>query len=475
MKILYAVHYFLPFHQAGTEIYTAGLARAMEAGGNQVAVFTSEDGPPAAARFRLDRDQWGSIPVHRLLRGEPPDFERSYADPEIDRIFRGLLEEIEPDAVHFQHLFRLSAGMIEECKKAGVRAVVTLADYWFICPPILLLQPGFEPCPGPEPDRCARCGNAIGALYSGAPGSGMAASDNPLMRAGGGLVMSAADRAVRSAHWLKRRLPAGMMEWARRMKQARELSDPESSFMRRREMLTQRREKMKQALAAADLVIAPSAFLKRAVIEAGAVAPEKIIHSDYGFDHSPFRGRGRGPHSGPVRFGFIGTPVEHKGLHVAIRAMKWLEGADAELTVHGDLTWFPAYARRLKSLAEGAAIRFEGRFEHQDIADILEGIDVLIVPSLWYENSPLTIHEAFMAGVPVLVSDLGGMAELVETGGGMTFRAGDHRDLAEKMRLIVENGPLLERLVETIPGVKTIEQDAADLERVYRGEGVLRD
>jgi glycosyltransferase involved in cell wall biosynthesis len=448
MNILYVVHYFLPEHQAGTEIYTALLAKELNGQGHHVEVFTSEDGNPEGGRFALEQDSWDGVPVARLIRGEPPDFERSYADPEIDRIFRSFLEERRPDAVHFQHTFRLSAGMIRECKEAGVPSLVTLADFWFVCPPIIMLKPGLEICPGPEIERCARCGNAIGALYSGAAAH------------------EVWDRAVRAAHSLKRRLPSPLVERARRWKQSREMADPGSGFRKRAALLSARQEFMRNALAHASLVIAPSKFLREKMIEAGAVEPDSIIHSDYGFDHEPFKNKERkdSPH---LRFGFIGTPVEHKGAHVAVEAMNRLADTDAELLVYGDLSWYPAYARRLKKVSRNPRTRFMGRFDNKEAAKILASIDVLVVPSLWYENSPLTIHEAFMAGAPVITSDIGGMAELVENGGGITFRTGDPDDLARAMRGLIERPDEIGRLRKNIPAVKSIEENADELVKLY--------
>ena len=233
-------------------------------------------------------------------------------------------------------------------------------------------------------------------------------------------------------------------------------------------MLDARRAVMGRALAAADLVIAPSDFLRKKYLEAGVVAPEKFLTSDYGFDHAPFRGLAR-TGSDHLRAGFIGTPVEHKGAHVAIEAMNHLRDTDAELMVYGDLTWFPAYARRLKRLAKNPRVRFPGRFENRDAARILSGLDALIVPSLWYENSPLTIHEAFMAQVPVIASDLGGMAELVKGGGGLTFKTGDPADLAARIRGLITDPEKLDGLRRSIPAVKTIEENAEELIGYYAG------
>ena len=466
MKIVYVVHYYLPQHQAGTEVYTAALARKMKELGHQVSVFTSEDGVPKSGRFELREDRWEDIPVFRLVRTEPPDFERSYLDPEIDKIFAKFLEKKNPDVVHFQHTFRLSVGMLSESARAGCRTLLTLADFWHVCPPILMLQPGFALCPGPAPDRCARCGNAVGALYSGAPGSSLSSASNKYARMAGRSISSGADRAVRGVHWAKRRVPSALVEVARSWKRSAEERDPVSAYSKKLEMLEKRAELMKKNISEVDLVLAPSRFMKKIMVEAGAVDAQKIVHSDYGFEHGPFEGIGRKA-STNIRFGFIGTPVEHKGLHVLVAAMNSIADTDAELRVYGDLSWFPAYAKKLRRLALNPRTRFMGRFEHGDIARVLSEIDVLVVPSLWYENSPLTIHEAFMAGAPVLVSDIGGMAELVEDGGGLTFAVGDDEDLSRKMRRLVEEKGLMGSLRKSIPKVKTVEEDAAELLKYY--------
>ncbi|MFO8058553.1 MAG: glycosyltransferase [bacterium] len=453
MNILYVVHYFLPAHQAGTEIYTSLLARRFQEDGHRVRVLASEDGPPSGQDVEIKEDRWQDIPVFRLYRHEPRNFAESYTDERIDRAFEGLLDELRPDVVHFQHTFRLSAGMIETAKKHGAAVLVTLADYWFICPPILLLQPRGVLCSGPAPPKCAQCGNAIGVLYSGS-------AENTTL----GKIY---ESLVRTAHDMKRSLPRPLVERLRFWKQARELSDPDSSYKKRLAMIEQRQKTMKNALASADLVIAPSRFMLEKTVEAGAVERERIVHSDYGFDKTPFQGLKKMPGE-TVRFGYVGTPVEHKGLHVAVEAMNMASDAPAELLVYGDLSWFPAYARRLRCMSRNPRTRFMGRFEHHDIAEVLAGLDAVIVPSLWYENSPLTMHEAFMAGVPVVASDMGGMKELLENGGGRTFQPGDPADLARVIREIASDPSELEKLAASIPEVKSIEENAEELLHWYQ-------
>ena len=103
------------------------------------------------------------------------------------------------------------------------------------------------------------------------------------------------------------------------------------------------------------------------------------------------------------------------------------------------------------------------------IGSVLAKIDVLVIPSLWYENSPLTIHEAYLAGIPVIVTDNGGMAELVSDGlSGLHFRRGDVADLRAKIQRFLDEPELHGRLVRGIPAVKTIADDAATMEGRYR-------
>ncbi|MCA9322432.1 MAG: glycosyltransferase, partial [Planctomycetes bacterium] len=103
------------------------------------------------------------------------------------------------------------------------------------------------------------------------------------------------------------------------------------------------------------------------------------------------------------------------------------------------------------------------------IAEVLAGIDVLVVPSLWFENSPLTIHEAWLAGIPVLASDRGGMAELVDDGvNGLHFRLGDADDLRAKIRRLIDDRQLVRQLSNRPGVVKNIRDDAVDMEARYR-------
>lgn len=109
-----------------------------------------------------------------------------------------------------------------------------------------------------------------------------------------------------------------------------------------------------------------------------------------------------------------------------------------------------------------------GHFNNNMISKIFSEIDILIVPSIWPENSPLVIQEAFLARTPVIASDIGGVPELITHNvNGLLFRANDSADLYNKVELIINNPDYVENLRQNISAVKTIEENAEELEKIY--------
>lgn len=449
MKLLYVVHYYLPYHQAGTEIYTYTLASEM-AKKHDVTILTSEDGDVPPGEFRMVREEYGGLPVYRIFRSEPTDFRASYRDDALDGMFSEFIDELKPDIVHFQHLFRLSAGFIDVLAQKGIVSILTLADYWFICPPITLLKPGFVRCSGPEKGiACSTCGNAIGEAFAGSLAAKMVGS-GPAMQ-----------QAAQMVHKLKQSLPDPVYKIAKNIKDFAVANSSASG--KRLDMLCERYDSIMASLKKVNLILAPSRFLREAYIEAG-VPPFIISYSDYGFDIDLFPRRPRKKYKPPLQIGYIGTLVEHKGVHVIVEAMKQIKGA--ELHIWGDLSHFPGYVKKLQKAAEGLPIVFEGRFDHNNVGNILAGMDVLVVPSMWWENSPLTIHEAFLTGVPVLASRAGGMGELVADP-LFLFESGDSRELSSIIQGLVNNPALLNTFGNRRGQVKTVDENAIELEEIY--------
>jgi glycosyltransferase involved in cell wall biosynthesis len=102
------------------------------------------------------------------------------------------------------------------------------------------------------------------------------------------------------------------------------------------------------------------------------------------------------------------------------------------------------------------------------MASLMADADWVIVPSIWWENAPLVIQEAFHHKRPVICSGIGGMAESVRKGiDGMWFRSGDAVHLSEKMEAALDPD-LWNRMVSGIEKPRTMQQAAEDHLALYR-------
>ena len=170
-----------------------------------------------------------------------------------------------------------------------------------------------------------------------------------------------------------------------------------------------------------------------------------------------------------LRLGFIGTLSDHKGAHVLIEAVRLLAGAPLEVDIYGATDQFPAYMARLRGLAaEDQRITFRGTFDNGDIGDVMSSLDALVIPSLWRENTPLVLYSAQMARLPVIASDVEGIAEVVDHGvNGLLFRMGDAQGLASIIRRVLDEKDLLRRLSAAAKTPKSIAEYTDELLAVY--------
>jgi glycosyltransferase involved in cell wall biosynthesis len=456
VKILLVVHQFLPRHAAGTEIYAYHLAKELQARGHGVHLYFTEihDDRP---QYELRKGEYEGLPFHEAVHNHFfPSFTHHYLDPDQEKNFVTVLDEVKPDLVHFQHLHLHSLGYIDIAKHRGLPIAYTLHEYILMClRGGQLLPPDGPVCQGPEPEKCAACAT----LYP--------LPEEPERR-------PPSRREMQVKSWMPR--PVRKFLGRFRAKDGKEAAplvadEPQVSGDPYVPAVQTRLEAIKQRLAKVDLFISPSAFLRDRFIDNGFLDPDKILFSDNGFFVEPFEAL-QGREDPPVdaenlRVGFVGTIVPFKGVHVLVEAFQGIEEPGVICRIWGDLGTFPDYKAQLMAMEKPDNLVFEGRFDNSKIAEVLAQVDVLVVPSIWFENSPLTIHEAFLAGIPVLASDQGGMAELVEDGvNGLHFRMGDAADLRAKiLRLAREEGLLAS--LRAFPHIKTIAEDTDLMERRY--------
>ncbi|MEQ8764863.1 MAG: glycosyltransferase family 4 protein [Planctomycetota bacterium] len=454
MRILFVAHLFVPKHRAGVELYTAELARTLAARGHDIAVFHAEK-EISRPHGTLLREDFEGHRRFRLINDLTfRSFEETYRWPAAERRFREALEEHRPEVVHFHHLLFLSSRLPELARRSGARVVMTLHDFWLACPRFgQMLEKGRRVCAGPEPDRCANCLADFKLAQTRAERLGISAIGQ--LRRWTGIDLSSRlegrrKKAVRIAS------PAEVDDGA--------TGRPDELAVITPEDIARRTASIAGDLRHVDVVLSPSKTVADVIESAGLVG--QVAISRYGLDASRLGDeRPERPRS-PMRFVFIGTLAEHKGIHVLVDAFNRLP--DLPLTVYGSDRYYPDYVAQCRAAVTSPSIDFAGELERSELVKALAEADALIVPSVWLENSPFTIQEAFLAGLPVLASDLGGMAELVahETS-GLLFEPGSGESLAEQAKRLANDPALYRKLQQGIPPIKSIEEDAIELEAWY--------
>ncbi len=426
MKILKVIHGYPMRYNAGSEVYSQGLARAL-AERHEVHVFTRRENAfapeYAMSRETDDGDPRVSLRVINMARARD-----GYLHPAVDAAFADLLDELRPDVVHVGHLNHLSVSLVFPAQERGVPIAFTLHDYWLMCPRGQFIQMRPEDpadawalCGGQEDRKCAvRC---YARYFSGAP-----------------------DEYERDAeHWT---------DWTRRrMAHARAARD------------------------AVDAFIAPSVYLLERFRDEFGIPADKIRYLDYGFYRERMGGRRRRAGE-PFTFGYIGTHIPAKGIDLLITAFGRVPG-EARLRIWGrhrggDTEGLRALADSLPDAA-GERVEWMGEYRNEDIvSDVFNRCDAVVVPSIWAENSPLVIHEAQQARVPVITADYGGMAEYVaHERNGLLFAHRDAESLADRMRRLAADPALARSLgargyLRSEDGdVPDMREHAAQVENIY--------
>jgi GT2 family glycosyltransferase/glycosyltransferase involved in cell wall biosynthesis len=415
MKVMLVHHAYPPEGLGGSEIYTESLARCLARDHEVTVLYRSAD--PARGDYEVveSRRDWVRILSVNTPRWSGAGFE-AYRDPRAAAAAAAIFETTRPDIVHVGHLNGLSTGIVSEARRLGAAVVFTLHDFGTLCALGQLVNLDLEVCPGPTPQRCLGC---VGAARF------------PLVRP--------VARAV-----------AG-------------LAGPDEASVERR------LREMHDVLRQADMVLAPSRFMRERMNLMG-VSGIRVF--PLGHDPIPLTPhRPPGP-DGRFRIGLIGSLIPSKGAHVLAQAFRDLADPLLSLQLHGAFVPYhgdTGYESRLRGILGPLADEaLRGPFPRSHLGQILANLDVLVVPSIWEENAPLVVQEAFLARVPVVVSGHGGLAEAVRHEvDGLHFRPGDAADLARALRRLADDRGLLARLAAQAPAVPTMDEHARRLLGLY--------
>ncbi len=445
MRILEIVHGFRPTAQGGAELYAEQHARTLAHDfGDELRIFTREADlarPDYEVREEA-RDGLRITWVNNTFRAAT-SFEETYRNAAILDRFESLADAFQPDIAHIHHLSCLSTDILESLGRRRVPTVFTLHDYWMFCFRGQLLDAGLARCSGPTVGGCSDCLRGHAAR-------------GPKLRSVARLVKAAASRLPGRAAEVMKRVGARATEHLAREDDLRRIARLRIAEMTRLCLLV-------------DRYLAPSHRMK-AQFERFGIPAERVLHSGYGIDHRPYSGLRREPAT-KLRIGFVGSLMVSKGPAVLLEAFRGLPPESAMLELYGAFVPYhgdSSYRQILDSLLDQPGVSSHGPTSPQAIPEILARLDVLVVPSIWEENSPIVIREGFLAGLPIVGSRVGGIPELVEHGrNGLLVPPGDARALRAALLRLIEEPGLLAALRAGLPAVRTIEDDVASTRSLY--------
>jgi len=226
-----------------------------------------------------------------------------------------------------------------------------------------------------------------------------------------------------------------------------------------------------------DMFLAPSRFLLERYVDWG-IPRDHIRFEDYGrLPQQRAEVPEREPGAPRNRLGFFGQFNYYKGVNTLLEAMRVLNerGVDVHLSLHGANLELqpPEFQQEFADLLDAGKrtssnVTMHGSYDHEDLPQLMAEVDWVMVPSRWWENSPLVIQEAFIHGKPVICSDIGGMAEKVTDGvDGLHFRAGDRTSLADVIERGVTTPGLWETLQAGVQPIYSMEDHVASLTELY--------
>lgn len=421
LHILKIIHGYPQKYNAGSEVYSQSICNELSKK-HTISIFTREENT-FEKDFHIREISESNKTIYYLNIPREKD---GYRHNKLDEEFQRLIENLRPDIAHIGHLNHLSTGLVDILNQNNIPIVFTLHDFWLMCPRGQFLQTNFgnenfyQLCDSQENSKCAL--NCYKGLFSGI--------DEDFER--------------------------DLKYW--------------SSWIHTRMLET------KSISRKVNLFIAPSTYLMNRFINEFGIDRNKIIYLDYGFPLHYLKPNKKKKTNPKFTFGYIGTHIPAKGVHLLIEAFLTIT-SDAALKIWGRENG--QNTSSLKELVEKSGkqsrIEWMGEYINTNIADLVfSEVDCIVVPSIWGENSPLVIHEAQACHIPVITANYGGMSEYVQHEvNGLLF---DHRntmDLAEKMNYAVQNQEWMKvlgqrgYLFSENGNVPNIENHCIELEKIY--------
>jgi len=447
MKLLLATYNYPPESFGGSEVYLEALAVELVRAGHSVEILCgSREHAQGSERVEIEEGTRDGLNVWRIkLANTSFSMPELYTTrvPGMRTFWKSWLEGHRPDVLHFHgRTLAVSQSMMEAAADLNIPMVFTLHNVPMLCPRTDYITWKGTVCDGRvELLKCVRCTTATRAASVMGSAAGAAA----------GIAMAALTP-------LLERLPVpDTSGWSRSQSALHYPGLLRMQFNAHQEMFgIVRRWHVFSAWS-------------RQALELNGVPHEKIVLVRHPGPASA-RATRQEATSTDLRIGFFGRFVRVKGLPVLLEAMRKLPDAALRLEIFGDAQegLEDGMAAQVKAaVARDPRIVWRGRIPHHEQSAALAGLDLVVVPSIWVETGPLTVLEAFSAGLPVVGSDLSGINEWVTEGkNGWLFPQGNSTALAAILERLARDRSLIDAARE-FPVLDSAQQHAAKIMEIY--------
>lgn len=422
MNIVFCLNHFLPYQVAGTEVYTWALAKSLQQKGHKVNIVI-----PNYKSSQSDTYYYDELLVNRY--SEPGSKDRlllmGKRAPDGINAFEQLIKELNPDIVHVQELAGSSGiGMfhLRVLKKLIIKTVFTMHLARYSCFCSTMMYKGKEVCSGLiDIKRCTQC----------------ALSKLPINNTTQKIFYNA------SIPLYNVNIDTG------------KLNHSIGTAFSYPFIIEKLRNSLFEIFNLCDKVIVLTDWYKEVLLKNGIPASKINVIKQALPYNIPFYKVKSVTANQPISLIFIGRIDPIKGLHLLIDAIINLPEDKIALHLYGavnDERYFINLKNKTKAKKN---IIWKGVLAQKDVVNTIREHDALVLPSAVAEMSPLVIQEAFAAGVPVIGSDVAGIAEQVKHGfNGLLFKFNDSDSLKQILGSILKNPEIIYSLSSgvKIPG-----------------------
>lgn len=431
LRVVHVPFGYYPDLVGGTEVYVENLVASLATRGLASTVVA-----PGTAVARYEHN---CIPVSRFLAPPVTDLQAFYGegDSECAANFLGIVDDELPDIVHVHALTpAISRLAIRGVQERGIPVVFTYHTPTATCQRGTLLRWGRTPCDGIlDVSRCTSC-----TLHANGLPAGVAA-----------LVAHA---------------PSSARTYAR----DHDLAGGPWTALRMRDLISAHHDAICGILDSVDHVVVPCLWARNLLFRNG-VAMEKMTLSRHGLASQPVRRAASHKESFPLQLAFFGRLDPIKGIDLVIQAVRNLPEAPVRLAIYGTAQGFSGdrYLHRLRQFAgDDPRIEFRSPLPPGDVVAAMRAFHAVVVPSQGLETGPLVVLEAFEAGVPVLGSGLGGIAEIVTHGkDGLLIEHDSVAAWGNSIKGLAEAPQRLQALHRGVTRPRSMDAVAQDMVQVY--------